>query len=143
MVTFNAIPLAVTSFTKKQCIQLMKLFIYAILPTLGFNRHTARTVIFGSARYRTFQLAHLFLEQGYLAIKHFIGHVRKETLTGDQIIIALSKVQLISGSGHPLFEEVGTDRSSVPANWLSNIWTFLRCCKASITAPRAWQPKTQ
>eukprot|EP00957_Ditylum_brightwellii_P136430 10405332-Ditylum_brightwellii.AAC.1 len=99
-------PLAATSFTKKQCIQLMKPFVYAILPKLGFNRHTARTVIFGSVRYSGFQLAHLLLEQGYLAIKHFIGHVRKETITGDQIIIALSKAQLILGSGHPLLEEV-------------------------------------
>eukprot|EP00957_Ditylum_brightwellii_P057241 4337303-Ditylum_brightwellii.AAC.1 len=85
----------------------MKPFVHAILPKLGFNLHTVRKIIFGSTRYRGFQLAHLYLEQGYLAVKHFIGHVQEETLTGDQIIIALSKAQLISGSGHPLLEEVG------------------------------------
>eukprot|EP00957_Ditylum_brightwellii_P157117 11958162-Ditylum_brightwellii.AAC.1 len=104
----------------------MKPFVHAIFPKLGFNWHTVRKIIYGSIKYGGFQLAHLYLEQGYLAIKHFIGHVREETLTGDQIIITLSKAQLISGSGHPLLEEVESDRSYVPANWLSNIRTFLR-----------------
>eukprot|EP00957_Ditylum_brightwellii_P018620 1398812-Ditylum_brightwellii.AAC.1 len=98
-------PLAVTSFSKQQCVQIMKPFVRAILPKLGFNWHTVRKIIFGSTRYRGFQLSHSYLEQGYLAMKRFIGHVQEETLTGDQIIIALSKAQLISGSGRPLLEK--------------------------------------
>eukprot|EP00957_Ditylum_brightwellii_P111273 8484782-Ditylum_brightwellii.AAC.1 len=121
----------------------MKPFVHAILPKLGFNWHTFRKIIFGSTWYGGFELAHLYLTQGYLAIKHFIGHVREETLMGDQIIIALSKAQLTSGSGHSLLEEVGNDRSYVQANWLSNIRTFLRCCKASIIVPGAWRPVAQ
>jgi hypothetical protein len=136
-------PLAVTSFSKEQCVRIMKPFVHAILPKLGFNRHTARTIIFGSTRYGGFQLAHLYLEQGYLAIKHFLGHVREETLTGDQIVIALSKVQLVAGSGNHYLEEVKSDRSYVPASWLGNIRTFLRCSKASIIVPGAWKPATQ
>jgi hypothetical protein len=69
--------------------------------------------------------------------------VREETLTGDQIVIALSKAQLIAGSGHHLLEEVKRDRSYVPANWLGNIRSFLRCCKASIIVPGAWHPVVQ
>eukprot|EP00957_Ditylum_brightwellii_P177498 13518961-Ditylum_brightwellii.AAC.1 len=64
-------------------------------------------------------------------------------LTGDQIIFALSKAQLISGSGHPLLEKVKSDRSYVPANWLCNIRTFLRCCKASVIVPGSWHPVAQ
>eukprot|EP00957_Ditylum_brightwellii_P099208 7556127-Ditylum_brightwellii.AAC.1 len=33
-------PLAVTSFSKQSCLQIMKPFIHAILPKLGFNRNT-------------------------------------------------------------------------------------------------------
>eukprot|EP00957_Ditylum_brightwellii_P015488 1165915-Ditylum_brightwellii.AAC.1 len=83
----------------------MKPFVHAILPKLGFNRHIVRKIIYGSTKYGGFQLAHLYLEQGYLAIKQFLGHVQEETLMGDQIIIALSKAHLISGSSHPLLEE--------------------------------------
>eukprot|EP00957_Ditylum_brightwellii_P205648 15344792-Ditylum_brightwellii.AAC.1 len=79
MVAFNAISACYHVIYKKQCIQIMKPFVYAILSKLGLNRHTARTIIFGSVRYSGFQLAHLFLEQGYLSIKHFIGHVQEET----------------------------------------------------------------
>jgi hypothetical protein len=47
-------PLAVTSFSKTQCVQIMKPFVHAILPKLGFNRHTARTIIYGSTKYGGF-----------------------------------------------------------------------------------------
>eukprot|EP00957_Ditylum_brightwellii_P161640 12306952-Ditylum_brightwellii.AAC.1 len=43
--------LAVTSFLKKQCVQIMKPFVHAILPKLGFTRHTVRKIIYGSTKY--------------------------------------------------------------------------------------------
>eukprot|EP00957_Ditylum_brightwellii_P002783 213823-Ditylum_brightwellii.AAC.1 len=62
---------------------------------------------------------------------------------GDKIIISLSKAQLVSGSGHPLLFEVESNRSYVPATWLSNIMTFLKCCKENITFPGVWCPTCQ
>eukprot|EP00957_Ditylum_brightwellii_P064708 4911180-Ditylum_brightwellii.AAC.1 len=40
------------------CVEIMKPFVHAILPKLGFNRNTVRTIIYGSTRYRGFQLKH-------------------------------------------------------------------------------------
>eukprot|EP00957_Ditylum_brightwellii_P187117 14251794-Ditylum_brightwellii.AAC.1 len=110
-------PSAATLFTKKQWVQIMKPFVHALLPKLGFNWNAARKIIYGSNKFGGFQLEHLHLEQGYLSIKHFLGYVCEETLTGDQLIISLSKAQLVSGSGHPLLFEVEQDRSYAPANW--------------------------
>eukprot|EP00957_Ditylum_brightwellii_P036295 2748627-Ditylum_brightwellii.AAC.2 len=36
-----------------------------------------------------------------------------------------------------------SNRSYVPDTWLSNIRTFLKCCKANITVPGAWCPTCQ
>eukprot|EP00957_Ditylum_brightwellii_P171587 13063476-Ditylum_brightwellii.AAC.1 len=56
-------PLAVTSFSKQSCLQIMKPFVHAILPKLGFNRNMTHTIIYGSYRYSGFQMAHLYNEQ--------------------------------------------------------------------------------
>eukprot|EP00957_Ditylum_brightwellii_P110254 8409382-Ditylum_brightwellii.AAC.1 len=115
----------------------MKLFVRAILPKLGFNRNTARTIIYGSIRYGGFQFMHLYLEQGQLALKHLLGHLMKETITGNQIMIALSYTQLVASSGLPYLSEVMVNRSYVPASWLSSIRTFLHLCKGTVIIPNA------
>eukprot|EP00957_Ditylum_brightwellii_P066493 5048168-Ditylum_brightwellii.AAC.1 len=56
-------PLAVTSLSKATCLSIMKPFVYAILPKMGFNQHTAREIIYGPTHFGRFQLAHLYNEQ--------------------------------------------------------------------------------
>eukprot|EP00957_Ditylum_brightwellii_P164818 12548452-Ditylum_brightwellii.AAC.1 len=73
--------LAATSFSKTACVKIMKPFVHAILPKMGFNRNTTHTIIYGSRKYGGFQLANLYIEQGYLAIKHLLGHLCKGTIT--------------------------------------------------------------
>eukprot|EP00957_Ditylum_brightwellii_P091664 6979517-Ditylum_brightwellii.AAC.1 len=41
-------PLAVTSFTEDECLSIMKPFVCAILPKLGFNCHSPREIIYGA-----------------------------------------------------------------------------------------------
>eukprot|EP00957_Ditylum_brightwellii_P062458 4740587-Ditylum_brightwellii.AAC.1 len=60
-------PLAVTFFTKQQCLEIMKPFVHAILPKLGFNWNMAREIIYGASKCSGFQMAHLHLEQSFLA----------------------------------------------------------------------------
>eukprot|EP00957_Ditylum_brightwellii_P066826 5071299-Ditylum_brightwellii.AAC.1 len=64
---------------------------------MGFNRHRPRVVIYDIHKLGGFQLAHLYLEQGTLAIRHFLGHVREMSLVGEQIMINLSQCQLVGG----------------------------------------------
>eukprot|EP00957_Ditylum_brightwellii_P189914 14457583-Ditylum_brightwellii.AAC.1 len=121
----------------------MKPFVYAILPKLGFNRHTVREIIYKSTQFGGFQFAHLYNEQEYLVLKHLLGHLREKTITGNQIMIALSYAQLVAGNSEPYLQEVTTNRSYVPTSWLCNIRTFLRSCKGSILIPDLWLPHPQ
>eukprot|EP00957_Ditylum_brightwellii_P108865 8304323-Ditylum_brightwellii.AAC.1 len=50
--------LAATSFSKTACVKIMKPFVRAILPKMGFNRNTTRAIIYGSMKYGGFQFAH-------------------------------------------------------------------------------------
>eukprot|EP00957_Ditylum_brightwellii_P162455 12370893-Ditylum_brightwellii.AAC.1 len=83
----------------------MKPFVRDILPKLGFNQHTAREIIYGSHQYGGFQMAHLYNEQGVLVLQHVIGHLQEETITGNQIMIALSYAQLVAGCSLPYLQE--------------------------------------
>eukprot|EP00957_Ditylum_brightwellii_P171462 13053017-Ditylum_brightwellii.AAC.1 len=122
---------------------MMKPFVYAILPKMGFNWHTAWKIIYGSTPFEGFQFAHLYNEQGYLALKHLLGRLRKKTITGNQIMISISYAQLVAGSSEPYLQEVTVNRSYVPTSWFSNIRTFLCSCKGSILIPDLWLPHLQ
>eukprot|EP00957_Ditylum_brightwellii_P026538 2007479-Ditylum_brightwellii.AAC.2 len=98
-------PLAVTSLSKATCLSIMKPFVYAILPKMEFNWHTVQKIIYGSTYFGRFQLAHLYNEQGYLSLKHLLGHLRKKTITGNQIMIALSYAQLVASCSVPYLQE--------------------------------------
>eukprot|EP00957_Ditylum_brightwellii_P048715 3696571-Ditylum_brightwellii.AAC.1 len=56
-------PLACTTWSQKEYKKLTSLFLNAILPKLGLNKHFPWAVVHSSRNYREFQLAHLFIEQ--------------------------------------------------------------------------------
>eukprot|EP00957_Ditylum_brightwellii_P095743 7294888-Ditylum_brightwellii.AAC.1 len=94
-------------------------------------------------KYSGFQFVHLYLKQGYLALKHLIGHICKESIVGLQLMIALSFAQVVSGSRFAYLKEVMANRTYVPATWLDSICSFLSVCKGSVVIPKAWLPKKQ
>eukprot|EP00957_Ditylum_brightwellii_P173770 13229713-Ditylum_brightwellii.AAC.1 len=128
---------------KEDSLSIMQPFICAILPKLGLNCNSPREIIYGSMKYGEFHLLHLYLEQGYLAVKHLIRHSREETIVGVQIMILLSYVQLVSGSGFTYLDKVYANRSYVPATWLGSIQSFLAVCKGTAVVLNVWLPKIQ
>eukprot|EP00957_Ditylum_brightwellii_P109718 8369047-Ditylum_brightwellii.AAC.1 len=121
----------------------MSPFLNAILPKLVLNKHFPRVVVHGSKKYGGSQLAHFFIEQGYLSLKFLLGHLREGSLTGTHFMVLLSQVQLVSGSSHPFLEEVDSNRHYVPHSWLSGIRHYLNYISASVKIPDAWHPTLQ
>eukprot|EP00957_Ditylum_brightwellii_P098954 7538266-Ditylum_brightwellii.AAC.1 len=72
----------------------MSPFLTAILPKLGMNHNFPRVVIHGATKYGGFQMAHFYTEQGHFSVKHLLGHLREQTITGRQFMVLLSQVQL-------------------------------------------------
>jgi hypothetical protein len=56
---------AATLLTYKECEEIQRPAVNAILPKMGINRNTARTVVFGTSKYRGLGLDHLSAVQGF------------------------------------------------------------------------------
>eukprot|EP00957_Ditylum_brightwellii_P081973 6233655-Ditylum_brightwellii.AAC.1 len=110
---------------------------------MGFNCHMPRVVIYGTHKFGGFQLAHLYLEQGTAAIRHFLGHVQEMALIGEQIMINLSQCQLVGRKSRPFLNKVESNMSYVPMNWLHSIRKFLWHCDSNLVIPDAWAPVKQ
>eukprot|EP00957_Ditylum_brightwellii_P182434 13897479-Ditylum_brightwellii.AAC.2 len=121
----------------------MSPFLNAILPKLGLNCHFPRVVPHGVKKYGGFQMAHFYIEQGYLSIKHLLGHLREESLTGQHFMVLLSQAQLISGGARPYLSEVESNKEYVPHLWLEGIWRYLCYTNATIDVHHAWVPTPQ
>eukprot|EP00957_Ditylum_brightwellii_P203971 15337007-Ditylum_brightwellii.AAC.1 len=135
--------LAVTTWILKQCERLMSPFLNAILPKWGLNCHTPHVVIHGSKLYGGFQIAHFFVEQGYLSIKFLLGHIRESSLTGRHLMVLLSQVQLVSRCTTPYLEDIGTLQDYVPHLWLGGIRRYLGYAKGCAIIPNAWKSSLQ
>jgi hypothetical protein len=98
---------------------------------LGFKRIIARVVLYGFHKYGSFNFSHLWVGQGFLGVKHLLGHLRKMTNVGESIMIALSYAQVVSKSSHLYLKNVSSGMPYVPATWLSTLRTFLAACNAS------------
>jgi hypothetical protein len=76
----------------------------ATLMKLGFNRNTARRVVYGPARYGGLGFRDLAVEQGIAQVELFIRHTRAGSSQGKLLRIALSWWQLVIGVSYPLLE---------------------------------------
>eukprot|EP00957_Ditylum_brightwellii_P033314 2524520-Ditylum_brightwellii.AAC.1 len=121
----------------------MRPVVKVLIAKMGFTRHMPRVVIYSTHKFGGFQLAHLYLEQGAAATRHFLGHVQEMSQVGEQIMINLSQGQLVGGKSRPFFNEVESNMPYVPMNWLHGIRKFLRHCDSSLVTPEAWAPVKQ
>ena len=78
--------LPITRFTAGQCHQLMKTVEPAILPKMGFNRHTPKVVLYGGK-----QIMNVHKEQTIQNTENFIAHLRGQDDIGKLQRILLNK----------------------------------------------------
>jgi hypothetical protein len=77
----------------------MSIVLQALLPKLHINRNTVRAIIHGPEDYGGIRLPHLYTYQCFQKITLFLGHMRLQDKTGKLLVIGLSNLQLLSGSG--------------------------------------------
>jgi hypothetical protein len=84
---------------EEECNFIQSPAINAVLPKLHLNQHTARSIIFGPLEYGGLDLPNLYCIQGISQLRLFIGHLGLQDKTGKLMLISMSYVQLIIGSG--------------------------------------------
>ena len=85
--------LPVTTYTRKECVQIQAPAMAAFLPKIGLNRHTARTIINGPAEYGGLELSDLYTDQGIAQLRLLLGHTLAQDHTSKLISVAMSYLQ--------------------------------------------------
>ena len=112
----------------------------ALLPPLGYNRHTPHAVLYGPHRLGGGARHHLYSASGLHHINRFLGHLRQQDDVAKLYITALNLLQLYSGTGTPVLTTNYKQYSYVPNTRLTFLWKFITTINATITVSDAWTP---
>jgi hypothetical protein len=86
-----------TTLSYKECEDVQRAVIAAILPKMGIVRNAARKVVFGTPKYGGLGLDHLATIQNYSRLQYLIGHIRSKSITSKLIRQQLDYTQLEIG----------------------------------------------
>jgi hypothetical protein len=134
----------VLSLSEKECQTIQSPAVQAILPKMHINRNTSRAIVFGPTAYGGLGLPHLYPHSNFKKLTLFLGHLRLQDKTGKLIMIGLSHIQLIVGSG-VLFLNQQYDKfgKEVPGGWLSSVWEFSSQISLTYQIVDHWIPHPQ
>jgi hypothetical protein len=83
-----------TTLSNKECEDVQRAVIAAILPKMGIVRNAARKVVLGTSKYGGLGLDHLATIQNYSRLQYLIGHIRSKSITRKLICQQLDYTQL-------------------------------------------------
>jgi folate-dependent tRNA-U54 methylase TrmFO/GidA len=85
---------AATSLDVKECEEIKRPIVNAILPKMGVNRNSSRNVVFGTSKYGRLGLDHLSTVQVFAQLQYVIVSLRTQDTTGDLYQMLLEYTQL-------------------------------------------------
>jgi hypothetical protein len=100
-----AYPLPCTMLSQANCRYIQAPALTALLPKLHINRHAPRVVVFGGKTFGGLGLKDYFIDQGYQQLRYLIGHIKLNDDVGQQFLILLSYVQLLTGTSTSVFHQ--------------------------------------
>jgi hypothetical protein len=127
-------------FTDHECNKLMSIILKAVLPKMHVNRNTARCIIHGPVILGSMALPHIHTVQGIDKFRLFLGHLRLQDDTGMLIHIALTYVQLLSGSSKNFLNKSYSTFSWLDWGWVTSLWHFISTTFLSFFYPGMWLP---
>jgi len=116
-------PLPAMYLSEADCHAIQSPTLMALLPKLHFNRHIARSIVFGSYRYGGINLKSLYSVQSVGQLTLFVGHIRASDKSNKLLRISLSSLQLAVGSTTSILQLDATKYSA----WIENTWLLSLC----------------
>jgi hypothetical protein len=131
-----------TTLLKKDCEEIQRLVVNAILPKIDISRTAPRAVVFGTAQYGGLVLTHLAALQGHTRLQYLLGHLYCGNATGRLMQMLLEYTQLECGCrGNPLAQDYNNYSALlINTNWITKVWEHLQTCKAKVEIGGLWQP---
>jgi hypothetical protein len=131
-----------TILSNKDCEEIQRPVVNAILPKMGIARTAPRAIVFGTAQYGGLFLTHLAALQGHTRLQYLLGHLRWGNATGRIVQMLLEYTQLEFGCrGNPLAQDYNNYSALlINTNWITEVWEHLQTCKAKVEIDGLWQP---
>jgi hypothetical protein len=131
-----------TTMSFKECDDLQKPVINAILPKMGIASKAPRAVVFGTARYEGIRLDHLVAVQSHGQLQYPLGHQPCQDTTGQLICMMMDFTQMEWGcTGNVLEQSYNQyDGAIIVENWITAIWAQLERCEATVKVTGLWNP---
>jgi hypothetical protein len=133
---------AETSLDIKEYEEIQRPVVNPILPKMGINRSTSRSVVFGTSKYGGLGLDHLAVVQGFGQLQYLIGGMWTQDTTGDLYQMLLEYAQLEYGIATPILEAnfARYEHAILTKKWITECWRYLSLCKSSVTISGLWSP---
>jgi hypothetical protein len=131
-----------TTLLKKDCEDIQRPVVNAILPKMGIARTAPRAVVFGTEQYGGLGLTHLAVLQGRTRLQYLLGHLCCGDAIGRIMKMLLGYTQLECGCrGNPLAQDYNNySYLLINTNWITEVWEHLQTCKPKVEIGDLWQP---
>jgi hypothetical protein len=131
-----------TTLTKKDCEEIQRPVVNAILQKMGIARSAPISVVFGKAQFGGLVLTHLAVLQVHTRIQYLLGHLRCGDATGHLMQMLLEYTQLECGyRENPLAQDYNSYSALlINKNWITEVWEHIQTCKAKVEIDGLWQP---
>jgi hypothetical protein len=125
--------LPVTHLTEDQLNGAQSAATMAILPRMGYNRHSPREVVHGPRNLGGIDIRRLYVEQGAQHIIQLIRHLRKNSgALFDQFWIAIGWIQKFLGTSENFLQETNQPLPHMLDGWFRTTREFLRESECTI-----------
>jgi hypothetical protein len=130
------------TLNKKDCEDIQRPVVNAILPKMGIARTAPRAVVFGTAQFRGLGLTHLMVLQGHNRLQYLLGHLRYGDATWRLMQMLLEYTQFECGCrGNPLAQDYNNYSALlINMDWIMEVWEHLQTCKAKVEIDCLWKP---
>lgn len=119
-------------FPQQSLDQAQRKSIQHIIAKCGYNRNTARALIYAPINYAGGGFLPWYMLQGEGQVLHFLKHWRTQTVVSSTLRIAVHWAQWYSGHHSPIFEDVNYPIPYLDCRWLRSLRTFLNNIRAAI-----------
>jgi exonuclease III len=132
-----------TNLSKAQCETIQSPVVNAILPLLGFNRHTSRNIVFAPSHFGGIGLTDLYTEVYSNRLESIVTHTRSETSEiGKLFLINLEYIQILTGQSIP-YLTASSPITYIQTNWFSGLHEFMIQQELQINIENLWRPSIQ
>ena len=136
-------PLHLTSFTKKESTGINSIIRKSVLPPMHMNRHMPDAVVYGPLEYGGLEFTDAYTLQDQLQIPYWIKQLRWDETVGNNFLVVLDNLQLVSGLVTPVFESTQVKLGYINRGLLTAMHARMRDMDATLWIEEAWVPSLQ